>query len=116
MKKAVLGALAGIGLAMTIFGAMDHRDEVFAGRLGAEHVGGLANQVFAMPGPAVEDGQLLTVIDPSTRVIGVYHIASPSGKITLRSVRNIHWDLQMTYLNNESPLPQEIQSLLPARR
>jgi hypothetical protein len=116
MKKAVLGALAGIGLAMAVFGAMDHHGEVFAGRLAAEYAGGPANGVLAIPGPAVDDGQLLTVIDPSTKAIGVYHIASPSGKITLRSVRNIHWDLQMTYLNNESPLPQEIQSLLPARR
>jgi len=47
--------------------------------------------------------------------MGVYRVDSVSGKITLCSVRNIHWDLQMIYLNNENPLPQEIRALLEQR-
>ena len=38
-----------------------------------------------------------------------------TGKIALRSVRNIQWDLQMTYLDNDGLLPQAIQSLLEQR-
>ncbi len=62
-----------------------------------------------------EKGLLLTVVDPRRKAIGVYHIETATGKITLKSVRNIQWDLQITDLNNENPLPQEIRSLLEQR-
>ena len=59
--------------------------------------------------------QMLTVVDPRQRVLSVYHIELATGKIALKSVRNIQWDLQMTDLNNEKPFPQEIRSLLEQR-
>ena len=58
---------------------------------------------------------MLTVIDPRQRVIGVYHIDLSTGKITLKSVRNIQWDLQVEEFNNVSPLPKEIRSSLEQR-
>ena len=68
-----------------------------------------------MAAPAGEKSQLITVLDPRQHVMCVYHVDLATGKIALRSVRNIHWDLQMMYLNNESPLPLEIRSLLEPR-
>jgi len=47
--------------------------------------------------------------------MSVYHIELATGKIALRSVRNIHWDLQMTEFNSADPLPREIRSLLEPR-
>jgi hypothetical protein len=47
--------------------------------------------------------------------MSVYHIGLTTGKIALRSVRNIHWDLQMTEFNGEAPLPREIQALIEPR-
>jgi hypothetical protein len=64
---------------------------------------------------ACEHGQQLTVVDPESRVLGVYHIDSTSGEIVLKSVRNIHWDLQMIEFNGTSPLPREIRSRLDNR-
>ena len=57
----------------------------------------------------------LTIIDPQTRGMVVYHIDKISGEVSLRSVRNIHWDLQMDEFNGNSPLPREIRSLLQTR-
>jgi hypothetical protein len=60
-----------------------------------------------------DNKQQLTVIDPTMRVIAVYHIeSSKGGEITLKSVRNFHWDLQMPEWNTATPLPQEIRSML----
>ncbi|MBN2022821.1 MAG: hypothetical protein JW809_08490 [Pirellulales bacterium] len=59
--------------------------------------------------------QQVTVIDPRGRVISVYHIDLVTGGITLRSVRNIHWDLQMSDFNGKAPLPREIQALAEQR-
>jgi len=114
MRSAVLAALVGAGLALAANCALDDRGEVFA-QLPQEYPGPADGPMLALPGPADETGQLIAVIDPRLRVIGVYHIEKATGKIGLRSVRNVHWDLQMTYLNCEPPLPREIQTLLESR-
>ena len=59
-----------------------------------------------------ENKQQLTVIDPAMRVVAVYHIDMAKGEITLKSVRNFHWDLQMLEFNTAAPLPQEIRLML----
>jgi len=56
--------------------------------------------------------QQLTVIDPRSRVMSVYHLELATGAITLKSVRNIHWDLQLSQFNGVSPLPHEIRAIL----
>ena len=115
MRAAVLGALVGAGLVLAAVGALDHRNEVFAQRLAPYQEAGWGGELIAVPGPVGEKGQLLTIIDQKRRVMSVYHIHRATGKIALRSVRNIQWDLQLTYLDNEGLLPQEIQSLLETR-
>jgi hypothetical protein len=64
---------------------------------------------------AGENRQQVTVIDPTMHVLSVYHIDLASGEVSLKSVRNIHWDLQMTEFNGTSPLPKEIRSTLEQR-
>jgi hypothetical protein len=63
-----------------------------------------------MAAAAGDDRQQVTVIDPKTRVMGVYTIDQKSGEITLRSVRNITWDLQLIEFNATSPTPRELKS------
>jgi hypothetical protein len=71
--------------------------------------------LIVVPMNAGEKGQVLSIVDPRQRVLCVYRIDPVTGKIALKSVRNLNFDLQMSYLNNEAPLPQEIQSLLEQR-
>ena len=58
-------------------------------------------------------GQQLTVIDSGRRAMAVYMIEKATGRVTLKSVRQLHWDLQLEEFNGVSPTPREIQSLLP---
>jgi hypothetical protein len=115
MRATVLGALAGAGLVLAAAGALDQRNEVLAQRLAPSEQAGSGGELIVVPGPTGQQGQLLTVVDPKQRVLSVYHIQQATGKIALRSVRDIQWDLQLTYLDNEGLLPQEIQSLLETR-
>lgn len=57
-------------------------------------------------------GQQLTVIDSGRHVMAVYMIEKGTGRVTLKSVRQLHWDLQLEEFNGVSPTPREIQSLL----
>jgi hypothetical protein len=72
------------------------------------HAGGSLITVSASAG---EHRQQLTVVDPETRCLAVYHIDTASGEVTLKSVRNIHFDLRMMEFNGTSPLPSEIRAL-----
>jgi hypothetical protein len=54
--------------------------------------------------------QLITVIDPSERVMAVYHVDRATGQITPKSIRKITWDLQMIEFNSGDPSPQDIRS------
>jgi hypothetical protein len=45
-------------------------------------------------------------------MMSVYGIDPATGEISLRSVRNVRWDLQMDEYNGTNPSPREIRSLL----
>jgi len=115
MRRMVLAALIGAGLVTVVIDALDRPKEVFAQQMAAFPQHGSKDGLIAVPGPTGEQGQLLAVIDPRGRVMSVYHIDKATGKIGLRSVRNIHWDLQMMEFDNEGLLPREIRSLLEQR-
>lgn len=76
---------------------------------------GYAAGMLAFSTTLAEDRQQITLIDPTTRVMSVYHIEPKSGEIVLRAVRNVTWDMEMTVFNGTSPLPQEIRSQLQHR-
>jgi len=56
----------------------------------------------------------ITLIDAKSRVMCVYHV-DREGKIELRSVRNVQWDLLIEEFNGVSPFPRDIRALLEQR-
>src|SRR4051812_16783097 len=110
MRIAVLGGWVLATLLLATFAAAIVPSVSMAQRPASSPVGGVSG-IIALT-QAGEKHQQLTVIDPETRVMSVYHVDLASGEIALKSVRNIHWDLQMIEFNSNSPLPQEIRSLL----
>ena len=58
------------------------------------------------------DGQPLTVtvIDSEARRLAVYHVDRQTGEITLKSVRNITWDLQMIDFNTANHCRKIVRS------
>jgi hypothetical protein len=115
MKQAMLGALVVVGLMAVVLCAFGRNDQALAQQHTAAGplVGG--GDLIVVPMPSGDKGQLLSIVDPRVRMLCVYRVDPVTGKIALKSARNLNWDLQMSYLNNEAPLPQEIQSLLDQR-
>ena len=68
--------------------------------------GGLVTHIFSQEGYP----NTLAVVDPRRQVLGVYHVDTRSGAITLKSVRNMTWDLQMPEFNSKNPTPQDVRS------
>ena len=59
--------------------------------------------------------QQITVVDPRGRSLAVYHVDRVTGGLTLKSVRNIAFDLQIEDFNSNSPTPREIRALTDQR-
>jgi hypothetical protein len=57
--------------------------------------------------------QQLVVLDVRTRTMAVYHVEPVNGKLQLKSVRNLVWDLQMEHFNGQPPLPGELRQVQP---
>jgi len=111
MRQALFGAAVG-AILVVVSGLFGGQGQAFAQR-----AAGFENtpELITLASPAGEGRQQLAVIDPRMQVLSVYHIDLTSGQVTLKSVRNFHWDLQMVEFNGISPLPQEIRSLLDSR-
>ncbi|MCR4415013.1 MAG: hypothetical protein NUV77_21550 [Thermoguttaceae bacterium] len=116
MRTAVLGFLVVAGLVIAATGAPLDRNDGPDRRATIPQSAAAANNDLVVVSTTIGDRtQVVTVIEPKQRVMSVYHIDLATGKIALRSVRNIHWDLQVTEFNGESPLPREIQALLESK-
>ena len=115
MKFAMLGALIGAGLVVFAVRGPTHSDEAVAqvAQRVAAHEGSESADLMAMSTAAGEQGQAaqqITIIDPKSRVMAVYHVKTSTGEIELKGVRKFDWDLQMEEFNATSPLPREVRS------
>lgn len=116
MRVAAWGIGLGFGLLIVCAACLD-RAPVYAKpqRSPVVDKAAPAGQLVALSVEQADGRQQITLIDPRTRVMSVYHIDRASGEISLKSVRNVHWDLQMDEFNSDSPTPREIRSLLEQR-
>ena len=114
MRNAVFGVLAGAALMFVLGGMSSGSNRALA--VGPSRASAGSGQLIALAASVDEHRQQITVIDPASRVMSVYHIELATGKVTLKSVRKIYWDLEMSDFNAASPLPQEIRKLLEQRR
>jgi len=111
MRRSLLGALLVAGLVIAATAGRGSAERAIAGPgevanpLALQDTG-LFTQVTA------ENGQPLTVtvVDPRQKALAIYHVDRSTGEISLRSVRNVTWDLQMIQYNSGNPLPQDIRN------
>ena len=113
MRNAILVALIGVGTMVVAVGWGRPAQEAY-GLVSAQGPAGDGGLITLMAA-SDESGQHLVLIDPRIRVMGVYHIKRESGEVTLKSVRNFKWDLQMLEYNGTSPLPQDIRGMMESR-
>lgn len=76
---------------------------------------GVSGDMIALSTPTEQGRQLLTIVDSKQRTVAIYHVDEATGEITLRSVRQIEWDLKLSEFNSDSPLPGDIRRLLEQR-
>ena len=69
--------------------------------------------------PLDESRRLLLVIDPQFKNAAVYHVEAATGTLTLKSTRDISYDLMVGDFNAQAPKPADLKKMLelaPPRR
>lgn len=111
MRKVVVGLGVGVGLSLVIAGWNVQQPLAFGQRVAEMDWQRNGVSLIALNGSSSDGSQQVTLVDPAQRVMGVYHVDSATGAITLRSVRNIRWDLMLDDFNGKEPFPHEIRAL-----
>lgn len=79
-------------------------------------VAAAGNDHLLMTTSLLADGrQQVVVTDTNAKTMAIYEVEPVTGKVLLRSVRDIKWDLQMEQFNATSPTPGEIRSMAAPR-
>ncbi len=74
--------------------------------------GGPSGQLWISATPLDEQRQLLIVIDPAVKNAAIYHVDGGSGTLTLKSTRDISWDLMVGDFNAQEPKPSALKRML----
>jgi len=108
-------ALAGVVLlVMFAAGLWRGGSEAAAQRPGRGPVaaGSPGGTLWTMSAPLDDGRHLLLVLDQEQRAVAVYHLDPATGTLTLKSTRDIRWDLLVGDFNAQEPKPSALQKML----
>jgi len=71
-----------------------------------------AGQLWISATPLDDQRQLLIIVDPILKNAAVYHVDGSSGTLTLKSTRDINWDLMVGDFNAREPKPSALKKML----
>ena len=108
MRTALLGGLMTAGLFLAMARGQNREASVYSSV--TSHGNNPALELVTHFAQSNNGPHALVVVDPKQKVLGVYHVNATTGSISLKSVRQIRWDLEMIQFNSENPSPQEIRS------
>ena len=61
----------------------------------------------------LDDGrQMLLVVDQQNRTMAIYHVDPANGTLTLKSTRDVRWDLMVEDFNGQEPRPAALKKML----
>lgn len=121
MRAKALGLMVAVGIAWSIVSDGDTIQRAYAQRFDGTNSSGNQQAVVGDGGLMVVSAgssgnqQTLVLVDPQTRRLASYQVDLSTQKVSLRSVRNIRWDLEIDEFNGTEPTPERIRALLQSR-
>ena len=71
-----------------------------------------AGSLWTLATPLDDGRQMLLVVDQQNRALAIYHVDPATGMLTLRSTRDIRWDLLVEDFNAQEPRPSALKKML----
>ena len=119
LRLRALGVRHRRGLIVCLIAAMCCGGFLGVGRLAAQRPSKgqagenlLGGQLWISATPLDNTRQLLIVVDPNLKNAAVYHVDGASGTLTLKSARDITWDLLVGDFNAQEPKPAALKKML----
>jgi hypothetical protein len=109
MRRSLFGALLGASLVIAVSAGRGSSETAYAPPIDSPARSG-SSELITHVSDANGGALIATVVDPKQRVMAVYHVDRATGEISLKSVRNLTYDLQMIEFNSGNPLPQDIRN------
>jgi hypothetical protein len=99
--------------AAAVVGGIAVAGELAAQRPATSGPAGQAGGPLWISDSAVDDARrMLVIVDSATRHAAVYHVDTATGSLTLKSTRNLSWDLLMADFNAQEPKPAALKRML----
>jgi len=83
-----------------------------AGRAPQAAAGDQAGPLWTLSSPLDDGRQMLLVVDQQNRSLAIYHVDPATGTLTLKSTRDISWDLLVEDFNCTEPRPSALKKML----
>lgn len=112
VMKTTVAAWVGLVTVVLLFGAVlwAATEPGFPG--GRSTQGVTPSQGWIVTSAVTDNRQQIVVADPVQQSLAVYHVDLVTGRIALKSVRHVRFDLMMTEFNTDAPSPRELEALL----
>ena len=72
--------------------------------------------LWAATTPLDDGRQMLLVVDQEQRALAVYHLDPATGTVSLKSSRDISWDLIVGDFNAQEPRPASLRKMLEMQK
>lgn len=110
MRDTFVGMVLGVGL--TTFAFVGWQTQPTAhGQTTQDVVNRNADNTVVMTVPT-EAGQRVIVFDKTSYSLAAYDIDTLGGRIALRSVRQVQWDMGLEDFNSLPPKPAEVRAMM----
>ena len=108
----VVAALAALAVALAGGAMLAAQPRAPRGLPGGAVAGETGSGLWVSATPLDDGRHLLLVVDPTARNAAVYHVDAATGALTLRSTRNITWDLLVPEYNAQEPRPAALRKMV----
>lgn len=71
-----------------------------------------AGSLWLSDSPLDAGRRMLIVVDSATKRAAVYHVDTATGTLTLKSARDLTWDLAIEDFNAQEPRPAALRAML----
>ena len=111
MRDTIAGIVLGVGL--TTFAFVGWKTQPTAhGQTARDVVNRNTENTVVMTTSNGEAGHRVILFEKSNHTLAVYDIDALGGRIALRSVRQVQWDLRLEDLNSLPPKPAEVRAMM----
>jgi hypothetical protein len=106
------GCLCGAVVAAVFLGSGGMAAQRAGRSLPAAGASDQSGPLWTLATPLDDGRQMLLVVDQQNRTMAIYHVDPATGTLTLKSTRDVRWDLMVEDFNCQEPRPAALKKML----